>query len=518
MKKDITSLLLLSGKVCIERYAMRPYSALAIIILCALGNAQSVLAAGHGASSRTIPAASLAGSNVQAADAMERNQEWLNGSAQHKLFDAYQLITSSSSLPDINDKMRGLTPHGTTLLAPMGINRFDMIQSVLFDNMAKKNLAPALDDDSLARTVFHPLTHVPVSRDIAPADYFSPLVESQSALPTPAVTASSLALPQWSAWLTPLSGYERYDAKSQATANASASTMGAAFGTVNHRNDYSFGLSGFFLRSSPSGGGWLADTETLGVMAGLDFPAIKMGILTPHLQVGLAYAYSDIAQQRKDMLGHSHDSSPEQHGVRITASAKQNLPICSWLTFTPLVGMDYTYISQDGYTEDGNGLPLQVSGASMHSLRPRLGVELNFTAIDNVTITTHAYFRHELADRSMSLSSRIMGSPVIFTSRGDKYSRSGGSGGVRFSWQAADDISIGAHYNIIVGDRYPGHYTQAAAPMNFDGESYDGSSGNGGVTFSWQISEAIALNANYDAVFDGDAPGSLMNAVLTWEF
>lgn len=462
-------------------------------------------------------AASTPDGGTRVAKPLQSADNWLRSSVQQDVRQAYELLGSCNTTADVNSKVRGLTPHATALLGPMGINRFDLMQGVVFNNLAKKKKLESLEYD-YTQTVFHPRLHAPASKEQNPIDYFKPITENSTAVPQVSPSVSNLTSTHWDAWLSPITAFERYDAKSETTENASAATLGMSAGSVRHFKNYSIGFAGFFLRSAPTGGGWTADIETYSVMAALENPAYALGPLSPRVRLGAAYSFSEIKQNRDDVLGFSHSSGPGQHGIRLAANVGQKIPMASWLNFTPTVGLDYTFIRQGAYVESGNGLRLKVNSASMHSVRPFMSGELKLAPLDGLTLTAHGLVRHEMGDRTLRLSSQIANAPLAFSSQGHKYSRSSGTGGLRLSWQASADMSFSAHYDVLMGDRYPGHHAQSPAAMSFDGESYDGSSGNGGLAFSWRLADSLSLNATYDAVFDGDAPQTLMNAVITWEF
>lgn len=498
---------------------MKSCIAVACAVLCLCCGASRSFAAGNepGRSLKSLSPL-ISGAHANLARSLAANRNWLDRHARPAVRQAYDFLESSASLAEANSNARGLTPHATALLGPMAINRFDLMQGVVFNSLAKKNVLASVNED-MARTVFHPQPQQTSSRAQNPIDYFKPVSESQTALPSfSSPSATGLASAQWDAWLTPIAAFERYDAKNDATANASADTLGLSTGFVRHFADYHIGFAGFYMRSAPTGGGWLADLTSYGLMAGLEAPHLRLGGISPWLRVGMGYTYSKVEQGRDDILGFSNKSSPGQHGIRLSANVGQNIPLSSWLHLNPSIGVDYTYVRQDGYTESGSGLRLAVQGASMHSVRPYLGGEISIRPLEDLTVSTHAHLRHEIADRSLKLSSHIVGTPLSFTSRGYQYSRSSGSGGVCFSWNASDDVSITARYDFLMGDRYPGHYAHAPAPTSFTGDTYDGSSGNGGIALTWKIANSVSLNTSYDAVFDGDAPCSLMNAVITWEF
>lgn len=497
---------------------MKSYISISCFFLCLLGGAWHAFAAVTQTAGSSAQAGYmlLSGSHAGLGKALRSNKSWLQSSAKENVRQLYSLFRSTSP-DDINSKARGVTPHASALLGPMGINRFDLMQGIVFNNMAKKSSLASYEYD-YSQTVFHPRLHAASAEGQEPIDYFRPLAESTNSVPTVSPSISNLVSSQWDAWLSPVTAFERYDAKSQVTENASATTLGISAGSVRHFKGYRIGFAGFFLRSASTGGGWNADVESYGAMAALENPSFDLVPSSPRVRAAAAYSYTKIKQDREDILGFRHTSFPEQHGIRLNASLGQSFPLLSWLKIIPLTGLDYTFIKQDAYTESGNGLRLAVQESSMHSIRPYIGGEINLTPFESLTLTVHGLVRSEVGDRTMTLASEIVSTPLSFSSQGHKYSRSSGNGGVNLTWQATEDVVVSAHYDILIGDRYPGHHAQTPAAMSFDGESYDGSSGNGGVSLNWRLADSVSFNATYDAVFDGDAPQTLMNAVLTWEF
>jgi hypothetical protein len=96
--------------------------------------------------------------------------------------------------------------------------------------------------------------------------------------------------------------------------------------------------------------------------------------------------------------------------------------------------------------------------------------------------------------------------------------RLSGNSGIAFWWQAMEGLSLKAHYDIVLGDRYPGYYAYKPVSVGLEGDSYDSAVGNGGVALLWQVDRAVSLTARYDALLDSQEQESWIDAVIKWNF
>lgn len=381
----------------------------------------------------------LASRNAPVARALEANRAWLLAAdnLDHPLNTAYTLLDLSRSNSEISKKARGLTPWGATGLGRQAVARMDMAQMAL---------SGVLRPESGLR---------PPARE--PDD--AQLQASES--PESFVTASGPA-PLWRAWATQLARYDTYDAKSSVAGDTDGWSAGATGGFARTFENGTFALGLHFIHGRQTGSGYEAESDTFGIMAGFRTTPLLSGAFRPWAELIAGYAYSDIEQRRDDIFGDRHDSDLDQHTVRFAINLGQDIGLTESLRVTPIVGFDYTFARQDDFNESAYGkeaekMNLAVGSESMNSYRPKIGGEIEYALSEAFSFTGHAFYRYELGDRNVDLSSRYIGTPIRFTAKGEKYDRSSGNFGAGLVWELAETANVGMLYDLTVGDHYQGH-------------------------------------------------------------
>jgi outer membrane autotransporter protein len=90
-------------------------------------------------------------------------------------------------------------------------------------------------------------------------------------------------------------------------------------------------------------------------------------------------------------------------GLQYTASMQAGYPLNldAWMpetTLTPIAGLSYSTLRQDGYVESGSAAALNVDAANSNSLKSELGVKLDrvfATAYGKLVPSVQASWRHE---------------------------------------------------------------------------------------------------------------------------
>lgn len=339
-----------------------------------------------------------------------------------------------------------LAPYSATRFGPMAIYRFDMMQRMLFHKVN-----PSISNKNAAN--FTTEASGLVQR---PQYLTSP--KGPTDLTLPDATAYTR---DWTFWLANMSLPERYDAKSPYFKDVTGSSIGYSLGAFRKYEDYSLGMTGFYLLSSLSGDSWSAVAENYGFMGGVRSRPLDLGLVKPWLEAGVGYTYSQAVQDRKDYFGNAHGSDPYQQSLRLSAKGGQPISLFSFVKLTPILGLDYTYAYQGKYTEDGSNPRLTVYSAQMHSARSRTGGEMEMTLIDGLSITSHAFFHYELGERNTALDASVMQTEVRFRTQGENYNRKSGNGSVGLSWQPVEDFSLKAQYDVTVGYHQPYYEMQA---------------------------------------------------------
>lgn len=174
-------------------------------------------------------------------------------------------------------------------------------------------------------------------------------------------------------------------------------------------------------------------------------------------ELSAGYAQAEFEQGRYDYKSARYDSSFDQNLVRLGVSVGRDLRRGKQRRLTPIAGLDYTFVHQQGYTEyerDGGNLGLRVGGDDIHSLRLRLGLETEIRR-DRFRLSAHGFLRYEMLDRNANLDTRFLYAPSVrMTVRGQDYDRVSGITGLKLDWHWNDRTLLGAAYDLTVGDKY----------------------------------------------------------------
>jgi len=121
-------------------------------------------------------------------------------------------------------------------------------------------------------------------------------------------------------------------------------------------------------------------------------------------------AYTD--EQVAPLLNTTLNSAPEGDQATAYASGGYDFHSNNW-TFGPTLGLQYTHLALDSYTENGAGpIGLNVSSQDADSLRSRLGGRVNYAIHTcGLTLTPHlaASWQHEFMDQSRGITSQFNG-------------------------------------------------------------------------------------------------------------
>lgn len=345
-----------------------------------------------------------------------------------------------------------LAPYTATRFGPMAIYRFDMMQRMLFHKVN-----PSISNKKAANF----------------ASEATGLVQRPQYLTSP-TEPTGVSLPDataytrdWTFWLANMSLPERYDAKSPYFKDVTGSSTGYSLGAFRKFEDFSLGMTGFYLLSSLSGDGWSSVAENFGFMGGVRSKPLELGLIKPWLEAGIGYTYIQALQDRKDYFGNAHESAPCQNSLRLSAKGGQPFNLLSFVRLTPILGLDYTYAHQGKYSEDGTNPRLTVYSARMHSARSRTGGEMEMKLLEGLSITSHAFFHYELGERNASLDASVEQTDIRFRTQGENYNRKSGNGSVGLSWKPIEDFSLKAQYDVTVGYHQPYYEMQAILEWTF---------------------------------------------------
>lgn len=129
-------------------------------------------------------------------------------------------------------------------------------------------------------------------------------------------------------------------------------------------------------------------------------------------------------------------------GVRLTGGMP--LALGANYTVTPLAGLEYNRLKQDGYTETGAGaLSLQIDGVTAERLRSLIGVKLGTEyLVKSYTMrpSVQVGWRHDFMDDGIDSTATFTGGGATFTTAGQDLEE--------------DTISLGVGVNMSKSDRF----------------------------------------------------------------
>lgn len=168
-----------------------------------------------------------------------------------------------------------------------------------------------------------------------------------------------------------------------------------------------------------------------------------------------------------DFTGFSGDATGSFNGTQYIVSGQTGYPFqlgSSATTLTPIAGLTYSVLHQDGYSEDGgNGAGLTVDGATSTSLKSDLALKLEHsfkTPVGDVVPFAQAGWRHEFHDDALqslaSFSADATGS-TSFVSTGAKPVRDTALFSVGTSLVSSDSLSLSVAYTGEAAGNYDSH-------------------------------------------------------------
>jgi autotransporter-associated beta strand protein len=141
------------------------------------------------------------------------------------------------------------------------------------------------------------------------------------------------------------------------------------------------------------------------------------------------------------------------------------------LTFGPLVGLQYTHLTVDGYNEAGSDADLNVSGQDADSLRSRLGGRVSFAFSHcGMSFTPHldASWQHEFLEQSRGITSQFNGGVGSFNVQTTNPSRDSALVDAGLDAEINRTVTVFGDYMIQAGqDNYFGQSIQGGVKIGF---------------------------------------------------
>ena len=161
------------------------------------------------------------------------------------------------------------------------------------------------------------------------------------------------------------------------------SSMGMSYGYFDMRNDYDDGSD--------------AETETfhLGMTHKLYFG--KDYMLASHL--GTEYSKNDVTREITT-LDLQANSDYDSYSVSIGTDLNKNIELSERVTMVPSIGVGYSRIEREGFTESGSigAAALDVESLGLDSVTSKLGLRLDVDLTDKLVWCVGGSWEHEYAD------------------------------------------------------------------------------------------------------------------------
>lgn len=347
------------------------------------------------------------------------------------LLNAYTVFDAAQTAGDMNAAARSFTPWQATRFAGIGINLLDAAQRGLSRNLA------------LLRSG---------STECGPC---SDIFEEDC----------SLKNDPRHLWFAVHGNFGRYGAKSDAFESLDVDSYGMNLGLARYLTGFGnhtvLGIACNYTYGEINGSRSESDYDYFGFLASLRTGLSGKDAWT---EVSFGYSYAEFKQGRYDYSGMRHDSTVDNDLIRLGIDLGKELWHCDHRRFTPIAGLEYTFVNQEGYAERSinRDFDLTVRGDESHSLRLRMGAETEWTR-KNLRLTAYGFFRYEMLDARLNLDSRFSNAPLVrFRTQGQKYERSDGVTGLRLDWQWNDRTALGTAYDFTVGDEYTDHWVDVS--------------------------------------------------------
>jgi outer membrane autotransporter protein len=163
-----------------------------------------------------------------------------------------------------------------------------------------------------------------------------------------------------------------------------------------------------------------------------------------------------------DFTGFSGGASGSFDGMQYSASAQAGYPIKldAMTTLTPIAGVTYSRLHQDGYTESGSVAALQIDSASTSSIKSDLGAKLERTfktSYGDMTPLAQLSWRHEYRDTRLqsvgSFAADTTGT-TSFTTQGVAPEKDTGVLVLGVTLARSQNLTLAGHYTLEAAGGY----------------------------------------------------------------
>jgi outer membrane autotransporter protein len=185
-----------------------------------------------------------------------------------------------------------------------------------------------------------------------------------------------------------------------------------------------------------------------------------------------AFTYNDYSSNRTLFGGNgvaSADFQGEQYSAKATAGYKFNVP--GGVRITPFISAQYTFLTQDDYSETGSNAPLHVDTKDINIFKTGLGAKLAYPIVSGgITYIPRlsGTWYYDFIDDGVETTSNFIGAAgTTFISNGADLARNSFRLGAGLDVIAQDNLTVSFDYNWDTKEDFDSHTGQLKARLNF---------------------------------------------------
>lgn len=283
---------------------------------------------------------------------------------------------------------------------------------------------------------------------------------------TPDFATASGPAARYTVWAQPFHQFGTQDAVGAGFSTMDQRISGISAGAGIDLGAAVFGLAAHYANGRLRSGNYNADIESAGLQAAVGKRLAVNDLLNPWVQLHAGYTWQDINQYRRDILNNIHNSEPDARLLNLGGLVSNDFALGS-VRLSPRLGLDYTFIELDSYTEQGS-LPLAVRADNLYSLSSTVGTDMHWQANDWLALQARAYYRYEFLDTQAEMKSDIVGLPGVgFATKSPDVSRHSGQLGAGMTLQLSECFSISFDYDLWLAEKYTGHQFGGVFKLEF---------------------------------------------------
>ncbi len=263
-------------------------------------------------------------------------------------------------------------------------------------------------------------------------------------------------------WGQAFAGQARQDERADVSAYR-ANYSGLLFG-VDQQLDERWNIGGVFsysnarIRDTGSNAGDSSDVDAYGLLAYGSYSGQPWYLNFSAGAVQQRYATT----RTVSFPGFAGVATGKFDGMQYVAKAEVGYPLATGnVTTTPLLGLTYSRLNQDAYTESGgNGAALAVGSTSVNSLQSDLGVKFEHelaTSYGNLIPSLKLAWRHEFDNNRASTNARFAADPsgeTSFTSLGASPVRNSALISLGATLLREKNLSLSVRYDLQTGSGF----------------------------------------------------------------